>query len=102
MRILIPYLLLLVLLFFAARSYARRSARARRNVLAIGWGLVASLVALTLYLACFGDGGAVQTAMTGLSAAAMLGYGVRSLQRRTRHVVNPRTRAFSRSGILHD
>lgn len=83
MRILVPYLLLVLLLFFAARSYARQSRRARRHVLTIGWSAVAAVGLATVYLATSGEGVALQTVMTGFAAAAMLGLAVRSVQRRT-------------------
>lgn len=84
MRILLPYLVLLVLVFFAACSYARRSPRNRRQVLIGGWAAVAVFALATVYFTAYGRGDPLSAAVGGISATAMLGYAVRGIQRRTR------------------
>ncbi|MEX2673018.1 MAG: hypothetical protein WD294_13015 [Phycisphaeraceae bacterium] len=86
MRILVPYFLLLVVLFFAAWSVARRSRRARHRILLIGWCSVGVLVIGTVGFAWLRSERPIATLMLGFFAAFMLAYGVRAVQRRTAHV----------------
>lgn len=83
MRLLVPYFLLLVLLFFVASGMARRSKRARRNVLIGGWISVAVMLIGTFYFMSINETQPFSAGIVGFAATAMLAYAVRAVGRRS-------------------
>ena len=88
MRILLPYAVLVLLLFFIANGLAKRSVRSRLLVLSAGWGIVA-LILLGTAWSIWGEQTDAPLAVgaAGLMAAAMTGYAVLGVQRRSRAAI---------------